>query len=161
MMVFTIRHAEGTGDLARIAGLFTAYAQWLEREHGLSLCFQGFEEEVAGLPGRYAPPGGVLLLAEGPDGDAWGCIGVRPLDGDICEVKRLYVLPEARGHALGKALVAAILEAARGLGYRRAVLDTAPFMAGAQRIYEAFGFTDIPAYYENPLPGVRYMAAQL
>ncbi len=161
MPAFTIRAAESAADIARIGELFLAYATWLEADHGISLAFQNFEEELAALPGKYAPPKGALFLAEGPKHALWGCIAIRPLEGDICEVKRLYVVPDARGNALGRALVARVLDAARSAGYDRAVLDTGPFMAPAQKLYEAFGFEDIEPYYQNPIQGVRFMGAKL
>jgi GNAT superfamily N-acetyltransferase len=140
--------------------LFRAYADWLERDHGVSLDFQGFPEELASLPGRYAPPRGALLLAVGPDGAPAGVVGLRPLDASTCELKRLYVLPSARGSGLGARLAAEIVAEADRLGYRRAVLDTGGFMAGAQRLYAALGFRDIAPYYDNPYPGMRFMGRE-
>ncbi|MEO0914314.1 MAG: GNAT family N-acetyltransferase [Pseudomonadota bacterium] len=139
-----IRPAEGPEDLKRISALFLAYATWLESEHGITLAFQNFDAELASLPGKYVPPEGGLFLAEGAEGALWGCVAFRPLEGRTCEIKRLYVVPEARGRALGKDLVRHVLEAAKAAGYQRAVLDTGAFMASAQRLYEGFGFKDPP-----------------
>jgi ribosomal protein S18 acetylase RimI-like enzyme len=140
--------------------LIQAYADWLERDHGVSLAFQGVAEELATLPGRYAPPERALLLAL-EEGRAVGMVALRPHGPGTCEIKRLYVLPEARGTGLGARLAAAIVAEARRLGYARAVLDTGGFMAGAQRLYEALGFRDIPPYYQNPYPEMRFMGADL
>jgi ribosomal protein S18 acetylase RimI-like enzyme len=141
--------------------LIRAYAEWLERDHGVSLAFQGVAEELATLPGRYAPPEGALLLALAAGGRAVGMVALRPLGPGTCEIKRLYVLPEARGTGLGGRLAAAIVAEARRLGYTRAVLDTGGFMAGAQRLYEALGFRETAPYYDNPYPGMRFMACDL
>lgn len=124
------------------------YAAWLE----VDLCFQDFERELAQLPGDYAPPRGRLLIAEGA-----GSVALRPLDEEICEMKRLYVRPEYRGSGLGRRLVEAILGQAREIGYRRVRLDTMPKMDGAQKLYASFGFYDIPAYRYNPEPGARFL----
>ena len=140
-------------EVEAVATLFREYAASL----GVDLGFQGFAEEVAGLPGHYAPPRGVLLLAL--DGDAaLGCAGLRPLHWpDVAELKRLYVRPQGRGHGLGMKLSQAILTLARDIGYRRVRLDTLPTMRTAQQLYEALGFRDIPPYRFNPVAGTRYM----
>ena len=141
--------------------MFIQYAEWLEADHGITLEFQGIDEELAGLPGKYAAPGGEILLARDVDGNTIGVVAVRPHKDETCEIKRLYVLPQARGLSLGKKLVGEILEIARQAGYQRAILDTGPFMQSAQRLYESFGFADIPAYYDNPFKDVRYMGVDL
>jgi GNAT superfamily N-acetyltransferase len=147
----TIRPAT-ISDLDEIRALLREYAAWLE----VDLCFQNFEQELAGLPGEYAPPRGRLLIAEGA-----GCVAVRAIDDETCEMKRLYVRPEQRGSGLGRSLILAIIEEARGIGYRRMRLDTMPKMAGAQRLYASLGFRDIGAYRYNPEPGARFLELEL
>ena len=150
-----VRHAQ---EIAAAAGLFREYADWL----GIDLSFQGFETELASLPGKYAPPTGELLLACAPAADALGCVAVRPLDGTaVCEMKRLYVRPAARGLGIGTALVGAIITSAQALGYAEMKLDTLPSMAEAFALYQRFGFLQIPAYYHNPVPGTVYLGKRL
>jgi GNAT superfamily N-acetyltransferase len=139
-------------DLDEIRIMLREYAEWL----GVDLCFQNFEAELAGLPGDYAPPYGRLLIAEGA-----GCVALRPIDGDVCEMKRLYVRPEHRGSGLGRRLVLAIIDEARGIGYRKMRLDTMPKMDGAQRLYASLGFRDIAAYRYNPEPEARFLELDL
>lgn len=142
------------GDLlGEVRALFREYAATL----GISLCFQGFEEELAGLPGRYAPPGGTILLARG-SGMLAGCVAMRPLDErGVCEMKRLYVRENARGLGLGGMLARTVIENARLAGYARMRLDTLPAMKAAMAMYERLGFKDIAPYCHNPHEGVRYM----
>lgn len=136
--------------------IFREYADGL----GVDLCFQGFDEELALLPGRYAAPTGRVLLAW-YGGRVVGCVAMRPLaDGD-CEMKRLYVHPEGRGQRLGERLAVAICRVARDAGYRRMLLDTLVTMTAARRVYAGLGFEPIDAYTYNPLPGVQYMALTL
>ena len=142
-------------------GLVRAYADWLADSHGVSLDFQGIDAELAAWPGRYAPPGGALLLALGPGDTPAGTVALRRLDPATCEIKRLYVAPAARGAGLGARLATAIVAEARRLGYRRAVLDTLPFMAGAQRLYAGLGFRDIAPYQPDPHHGLRFMGRDL
>ena len=126
-------------ERAAIAWLFTEY----EAAIGVSLCFQNFSAEVASLPGSYAPPGGQLILARAALGEGLvGCVGLRAVAGapDLCELKRLYVRPSARGSGLGRRLVLAALLEARRLGYARICLDTLPSMQAAQALYRALGF---------------------
>jgi GNAT superfamily N-acetyltransferase len=139
-----------TEDLVQVRRLFRAYADWL----AMDLCFQGFERELAKLPGCYAPPAGRLLVAR-VAGEIVGCVGLRPLEPGVCEMKRLWVEPGFAGRGIGRALAEAIVEAARTVGYERMRLDTIPErMPAAQHLYAALGFREIPAYYHNPLPGV-------
>jgi putative acetyltransferase len=147
----TIRPAT-TADLDEIRGMLREYAAWLE----VDLCFQNFEQELAGLPGEYRPPRGRLLIAEGA-----GCVALREIDGEICEMKRLYVRPEHRGSGLGRRLVTAIIAEAREIGYRRMRLDTMPKMDRAQGLYAALGFREIAAYRYNPEPGARFLELEL
>jgi putative acetyltransferase len=116
--------------------------------------------ECAGLPGKYARPEGVVLLGRTAS-EAVGIVAYRPFEHGICEMKRLYVLPRFRGTGLGRLLVEELVRDDRSHGYRRMVLDTLPSMPPAQAVYSATGFQPIPAYYDNPLPGVIYIALEL
>jgi N-acetylglutamate synthase-like GNAT family acetyltransferase len=147
----TIRPAT-LADLDSIRAMLREYAAWLE----VDLCFQNFEEELAGLPGEYAPPRGRLLIAEGA-----GCVALRAIDEDTCEMKRLYVRPGHRGSGLGRNLVEAIMSEAREIGYRRMRLDTMPKMDSAQKLYATLGFQDIAPYRYNPEPGARFLELEL
>jgi ribosomal protein S18 acetylase RimI-like enzyme len=148
MQPFKIVEA-GPGDLADIATLFRAYAAELP----VDLALQGFEPELAGLPGDYAPPKGTLLIARGADDAALGCIGLRPLGDRICEMKRLYVQPAARQTGLGKALAVAAIEAARQRGYREMKLDTLSQLKQAIALYRSLGFAPIAPYGDHPYEG--------
>src|ERR1700719_1332358 len=142
MPSFRLAHVRSAEEIAAAAALFREYADWL----GIDLSFQDFEAELASLPGKYAPPTGELMLAYSPDGDALGCVAVRPLEaGAVCEMKRLYVRPAARGLGIGQALVAAIIGAAETLGYTQMKLDTLPSMPEALALYKRCGFLEIPA----------------
>jgi GNAT superfamily N-acetyltransferase len=144
--------AESESQINAARRLFEEYAASLD----FSLCFQHFAEELATLPGAYAPPAGCLLLAE-CDGEYLGCVALRPLGDGVAEMKRLFVAPAARGSGLGRQLVAAILDVARTRGYRAMRLDTVPSMAAARKLYEAAGFVEIPPYCDNPIPGAIYL----
>ena len=167
----TLRIASRSEDIELARALIVEYARWLE----VDLCFQGLERELATLPGAYAPPRGRLLLA-GPAGQAFGCIALRPLEADggsgaaesaraavpdVGEVKRLYVQPAHRAGGWGRKLAEALLADARAIGYRRLMLDTLDWMADARRLYAKLGFNECAPYYDNPLPGVVYMALEL
>jgi ribosomal protein S18 acetylase RimI-like enzyme len=143
-------------QLEAVRGLFLEYAQSL----GFSLCFQGFDQELASLPGGYAPPAGCLLLATVDDAVA-GCVGVRKLDAGRCEMKRLYVRPEYRGEGLGRVLAEKIIAKARSAGYRTMYLDTLPVMAAAQKLYESMGFATCAPYSDSPTCGARCMMLAL
>ena len=145
-------------QIAQARALFQEYATAL----GVDLGFQGFEEEVAGLPGAYAPPAGRLLLAV-HDNEEAGCVALRPLDeGEgVCEMKRLFVRPAFRGLGLGQKLALAIVAAARRIGYRAIRLDTLPTMRSAQALYHALGFQTIAAYRHNPVSGTVFMELRL
>ncbi len=145
-------------DTETVAKLFRDYAKWLNVDLG----FQGFEEELASLPGKYAEPrGSVLLLPGKDDGPAIGCIAMRPLTDERCEMKRLYLQQSARGQGHGKLLVQAILDRAKQAGYRQMVLDTLDDMQDALRLYERMGFSKIPPYYDNPMPNAVYLGRDL
>jgi ribosomal protein S18 acetylase RimI-like enzyme len=124
------------------------------------LCFQGFEQELAGLPGNYAPPGGGLLIGLSGN-ETVGCVAVRRLAPDICEMKRLYVKPQARGMGLGRQLAQQIITIAQELGYSSIRLDTLDKLSDAMRLYESLGFTRTGPYYDNPLPGVFFWLLDL
>lgn len=140
--------------------IFREYAQGL----GVDLCFQNFEQELAHLPGEYAPPRGALVLAM-VDGEVAGCCALRPLDNadypNAAEMKRLYVRPAYRGLGLGRQLAEAALDAARQRGYACVLLDTLSDMEAARTLYEDLGFEEIPPYYHNPIPGAHYLKAEL
>lgn len=161
-----IRQAASSLELAQARELFLEYAAWL----GVDLCFQHFDEELAGLPGAYALPRGRLLLAD-VDGQAAGCAALRPLsaegaqegagEGNVGEIKRLWVRPAFRHLGLGRRLVSRVIEAAREAGYRRVLLDTLPQMDAARALYQSSGFEPVHPYYDNPLPGVIYLGLDI
>jgi ribosomal protein S18 acetylase RimI-like enzyme len=155
-MAAVIRPADVPRDLDEVRGLFREYAESLN----VDLCFQDFEAELATLPGKYKHPEGRLLLAW-RGSEAVGCIALRPLQGGDCEMKRLYVRPEARGEQLGRRLVERVCQEAREAGYARICLDTLPTMASAIRLYEALGFKPIESYVFNPVPGALFLAMEL
>jgi len=137
--------------------LFLEYGDSL----GFNLCFQSFEQELAGLPGGYAPPEGVLLLAE-YDGALAGCVALHKLEPHVCEMKRLYLRPQFRGKGAGRALAETVIWEARAIGYRRMRLDTVePVMQDAVALYRHLGFTEIAAYRPNPIQGAMYMELEL
>ena len=148
-----IVQAASLAEIDAARGLFQEYAAWL----GLDLSFQGFEAELAALPGDYAPPRGGLLLAIDDDAVV-GCVGLRPLDWpEVAELKRLYVTPRGRGRRLGVRLTEAAISLAREIGYQRVRLDTLPTMATAQHVYHSLGFQEIEPYRFNPVAGARSM----
>lgn len=139
-------------DLETVRALFREYQRFL----GVDLCFQGFEEELATLPGGYAPPQGRLLLAR-VDEQAAGCVALRPLpEAGACEMKRLFVRPAYRGQGLGRWLATQILHEATVLNYAVMRLDTLDTLDPAMRLYRELGFQRGAPYYANPLPGVVY-----
>jgi GNAT superfamily N-acetyltransferase len=149
--------AASQSDYVSARRLFVAYAEQL----GIDLCFQNFDGELEVLPEMYGPPGGCLLIARAPEEGDVGCVGVRPLTEEICEMKRMYVADEWRGRGLGLQLGRESIAVARRLGYRRMVLDTLASMTPARTLYGSLGFRETAAYYDNPLPDVVYMALDL
>lgn len=143
-------------DVESVRELFREYAASL----GFSLDFQGFEEEVARLPGEYAPPAGRLLVAV-EKGQAVGCVALRRLDPETCEMKRLYVKSRFRGAGFARALAHGLVAEARRMGYRRMRLDTLPVMGEARLLYQSMGFREIAPYYQNPVPGSMFMELKL
>lgn len=153
-----ISFACGRDDLARVRTLFRAYAAAID----FDLAYQGFERELADLPGRYAPPDGALLLAGVPGAETAGVVGVRALAiAGACELKRLYVLPSGRGMGVGRALTRAALSFAQSAGYRQMRLDTLPKMAAAIELYRALGFVPIPAPADDAGLGQLYFVRAL
>jgi ribosomal protein S18 acetylase RimI-like enzyme len=152
-----IYRATSESDLDAARRLFREYVAELD----FDLDFQNFEREMDALPGPYAPPTGAILLAEHTD-EPVGVVAVQPLDEDgVCEMKRLYVVPEHRGSGIGRALAEAILDVARKLGYDTMRLDTVASMTPARSLYRSLGFEERSAYYHNPLDDVVYMERSL
>jgi putative acetyltransferase len=154
-----IAPARTPGNIEEARRLFREY----ETSLGIDLCFQNFEQELAELPGKYAPPGGALLLARAGGGELAGCVALRPLtpEDGICEMKRLYLRDAFRGRGVGRLLAEAIITEARRIGYRRMRLDTLPSMRRAIPLYRSLGFTDIAPYTENPVEGVLFLEKEL
>lgn len=152
--------ATSAAHLEEVRALFREYAAQL----GVDLSFQHFEQELAELPGDYAPPGGALLLAQ-VDGEVAGCCALRALNdvdySNAAEMKRLFVRKAFRGFGLGRQLAEATLEAAMQRGYACVLLDTLDDMESARALYAELGFTEVPPYYHNPLPGAHYLKVEL
>lgn len=154
---FVLSQAESPSQIAQARELFLEY----EKALGISLCFQGFEQELAGLPGGYAPPSGRLLLGM-YEGAIAGCVALHALEPAIGEMKRLYLRPAFRGKGLGQVMVDAIVAQARAIGYRRLRLDTIePLMKNAVGMYRRMGFREIAPYCANPVEGALYMELDL
>lgn len=154
--MYSIREAETATDIAQARELFLEYQSTL----GVDLCFQGFAEELASLPGHYARPAGRLLLVTNGS-TVLGVVALRPILSADCEMKRLYVRASGRGAGLGRQLTEALINEARLAGYKRVLLDTLPTMSQAQALYRSIGFVEIAAYCHNPIAGTRYMALDL
>ncbi len=153
LKALTFAQVESPTQTTRARELFLEYAQSL----GFSLCFQNFDQELAGLPGDYAPPDGRLLLAE-YEGQIAGCVALHKLTAGVCEMKRLYLRPQFRGHGFGRGLAERIIAEARQIGYQRMRLDTVePVMKDAVAMYRRLGFVEIAPYCSNPMAGALYM----
>lgn len=153
---FAIAEALDPADVDACRTLFVEYQQGL----GISLCFQGFDAELAGLPGDYARPRGRLLLAR-VAGEPAGCVALRPLGEREAEMKRLFVRPGQRGMGIGRVLAECVVDEARALGYARLKLDTLPQLKEALALYAQMGFTETAPYNDNPVAGVRFLALDL
>lgn len=154
---FSIAPVESATDLAAVSALFKAYAASLE----IDLSYQNFVDEVGGLPGKYSPPDGDLLLARSLNGEPIGCVGRRPLANGSCEMKRLYVAPAGRGSGVGRALMIAVIDRARDHGYCRMKLDTLASMTTAQAMYRKVGFEPTSPYYDTAIAGTIFMSLDL
>jgi putative acetyltransferase len=148
----TVIQANERDELLSVRALFEEYATSLN----FDLCFQGFNEELANLPGNYAPPDGRLFLAF-YSAEAAGCVALQKFAEGICEMKRLYVKPQFRGLGIGRTLAETIISEARKIGYKRMCLDTVPSMRAAQLLYQSMGFKDVEPYRYNPICGTRFM----
>lgn len=154
---FAFRRADSLEQIAQVRELFLEYANSL----GFSLCFQSFDQELAALPGDYAPPAGRLILATS-NGHPAGCVALHELAPEICEMKRLYIRPQFRGKGLGRELAEKVIAEARQIGYKKLRLDTVePKMQAAVAMYRQLGFREIPPYRPNPIDGALYMELQL
>ena len=152
-----IIRAHSADHIERARELFREYEAWLE----VDLCFQNFEKELAELPGKYAPPDGRLLLAV-ENGKIAGCVALRKIGNGICEIKRLFLRPQFRGKGLGRQLAEQIISEAKQIGYERMRLDTLPpKMNDAIALYRSLGFKEIEPYYNNPVPGAKFMELDL
>lgn len=157
MSEITIQKVRDAVDLAAVADLFREFAASLP----IKLDYQGFEEELAALPGKYVPPQGEIFLAKGAAGEVYGCVAVRPLGDGICEMKRMYVRPSARGMGVGRRLGEAILAWSREAGYREMYLDTHVSLTAAKAMYLSLGFTEIPPYNESPYGELLFFSRPL
>lgn len=152
--MIAIHRAATTEDFAIARALFQEY----QRAIGVDLCFQSFEHELTVLAEMYGPPDGALLLAiRSTNGEPAGCVALRRLGDGVCEMKRLYVRSDVRGHGLGRALVDALLAEARRLGYRCMRLNTLEAMTEARALYASLGFTEIAPYNDHAVEGTRFM----
>jgi len=155
---FHITPVRVVDDIKAAAELFASYATSLHVDLG----YQGFDAELAALPGKYAPPPGELLLARDCQGTPVGCVGLRPLSAEgCCEMKRLFILPSARGLGLGRAMAEAVIETAKQRGYNELRLDTLATMTAAINLYEQMGFNRISPYYKPTPAGTVFMALRL
>jgi GNAT superfamily N-acetyltransferase len=144
-----IIQVQTASELQHIKELFREYYAFLAHDHGLNISYQGIEDELATLPGKFAPPEGRLIMAV-TSGQPIGCAALRPIDARVCELKRMFVLPQFRQHGVGKALSKRLIEDARVIGYELMRLDTGNFLIAAIQLYESLGFQRIDPYYDVP-----------
>ncbi len=169
MSQFVIREAIDATDIATVRALMAEYGDYLAANPAgaAKICIQGYREELESLPGHYAAPGGAMLLAESSEGHPLGCVALKPIQARhagerACELKRLWVRPEARGLGLGRALMLAAIASARKLGYDALYLDTVPAaMPEANALYARLGFVEVPRYNENAVPGIVFFRRDL
>jgi ribosomal protein S18 acetylase RimI-like enzyme len=152
----TVLHATSSEHIEEARGLFREYAASL----GVDLCFQDFQDELKELPGEYSEPNGCILLAF-LDSALVGCVALRPLSSEVCEMKRMYVRPKFRGQGIGRILAQDVITEARRRGYRKMRLDSLPTMTEAQALYRSLGFREIDAYRPNPIQGAVFMELKL
>jgi putative acetyltransferase len=146
----------GADDLLELKSLFSEYASSI----GYDLSFQDFDREVAALPGEYAPPNGCILIAR-KESEAVGCVAMRRISNEICEMKRLYVRPRFRGRGLGNSLALSVIREAKRRSYHKMRLDTLPSMIEALALYESLGFKQIAPYRHNPIQGAVFLELDL
>ncbi len=151
-----IANAQTPAEFLEARRLFEEYVE----EIGLDLSFQNFASELEALPDVYGPPKGCLLLAR-RNGAIVGCVALRPFEKQICELKRMYVRPSARGQGVARELVRTLIGRAKEMGYNRMVLDTLASMLPARELYRSLGFGEVAPYYENPIEDVVYMKLDL
>jgi ribosomal protein S18 acetylase RimI-like enzyme len=157
-VLFELKPVRTADELTAAASLFKEYAASI----GEDLSYQDFDAELAGLPGKYEPPDGELLIARDATGASVGCVGLRALpECGVCEMKRLYVAPEGRGMGLGRALAEAVIRIAQDRGYREIRLDTLPTMASAIGLYRTLGFKEVAPYYDTAVAGTIFLARAL
>ena len=154
--LFRIGRVTEESQYAKVRELFTEYVDSL----GIDLSFQNIAIELQSLPGEYAPPEGCILLAMYEEQVA-GCVALRKIDEDVCEMKRLYVKPDFKGKGIGKRLASPIIEEAKNRGYRYIRLDTLPTMEQAISLYSSLGFYEIEPYRFNPIVGTKYLELEL
>ncbi len=152
----TIAYAETAVQISQVRDLLVEYASSL----GFNLGFQGFDQELRELPGEYSPPGGRLLIAS-VQNEVVGCVALRRIDGETCEMKRMYIRPTFRGKGIGRRLAMAIISEARALSYRRMRLDSVPSMIEALALYRSLGFADTEPYRYNPIEGAIFLELAL
>jgi GNAT superfamily N-acetyltransferase len=156
--MITISHAHGAGDIEVVRRLFRDYWSALN----VDICFQNFGAELENLPGKYAPPTGALLLARNEAAEPIGCVALRATEKEgCCEMKRLYLAPEGRGNGIGRALVKAIMDEARKIGYGEMRLDTLPILEPAIALYKSEGFAECAPFGEPDKVKVLYFSRKL